>query len=318
MSSLSYLHDQHKSSDIDAIFKQSSDAYAVERDTTLGGYQKYLEHIANDGKLSLFEGLEALGVDTDVSSGGYPALRVGDATLRTNLCLNTYSGINAVLRMSANKYNPEYLTPNAHLAWYDPRTRAPGVLTVWEDPIWVVYDWRNSAYLPSKTIVPTPEGKKNKTNDEKRYYFQSELHQQIKEYLTSKDFGTSFLIVMNHDAELTHYQTKVADRREKDLETVWLEMANDWKESSTKSKIVNGKPAPQSSVKLSEAREEFITKLNKLSTDYDVVYDSGTGNESTLLFEAGKPEAKAKFLNGVRQAGPNVEFLRYEKAPTKE
>jgi hypothetical protein len=314
MAKLSFKQNQtHSSNSIDDIFARAEDSFNVERNTVLGDYQKYLKHLEDDSGISLIQGLEDLGIEQVTTDNDYPALRVGPAEWRTNLCRNPKSGINAAVRLAAKKY--QRLEPNAHLSWFDPRTYAPGVLTSFENGRWTVYDWKNGLYQPSKSIVP--QTGKTKTEGNRRYYFQSELHEQIKQYLIGQTFETSFLIVLYNDDLVSHYQRKIVDRREFTLEETWQALANDAEESDTKRKIAGGGKTTPSSVPASEEHKEFAKKLARLTTDHNVTFDAGTGGVSTMLFEASDPDKKADFLNGILTAKNKVKFLGYEKAPAK-
>jgi hypothetical protein len=287
--------------------------YAQEKDAILTGYQEYLAHIEDAADKTLLQGLQALGVEETTSRNGHPSLRVGDPNDRVSLAKNTLSAINAILAMAADKYR--VLDPNYHLAWFDPRVDAEGILTVWSADAgrWIVFDWKNGMYMPSRKIVPQGSGTR-RTEGNSRYYFQSEKHQAIRDYLISKDLGTSYLVVMNFEEQLTHHQTVIRDRKEMVLTEVWEKIAQDWKDSNVKRQLTGNGNNRTNSVPVSEDREEFIGKLTRFSTDYYVTFtSSATSEPQTILFPASDPAKKQAFIKNVRNASPSVVFTGFEK-----
>jgi hypothetical protein len=319
MAKFSFLFNQEEETLEDTLDLQFQEKKAG----ILAGAEAFEKHVAEAKNMSLYDGLLALGANIEaVSSGGFPSILVGDETAKPSLALNTGSAINAVLAMAAQKYS--LLKPFMHDAWFDPRYNAEAVRTVWseKDGRWIVFNWsRKGDFYPSNWVVPAPSGTawKDMNKGQRHYSNQWKKHQAISEYLLSKEYDTPWLIVMNRESELTHFQKVIRDRLEMPLTEVWEAINNDWNDANVRNQLTSSKPTRgTSSVKPSEERQEFASKLAKLRTDHMVSYVNGlTGTTSTVLFPASDPDRKAISLEKILGAAPEVQYTGLSKVETK-
>lgn len=310
--------------DVEQSFEDKLDnKFEEKKAAILAGGRAFEQHKAQAANKSLYDGLLELGADIEaVSPKGYPAILVGDPDIKPSLALNTFSAINAILAMAAQKY--QVLTPYRQDAWFDPRYNAEGVRTVWSDRKnrWVIFNWdRKGSFVMSNSIVPAPWGTKwnDMSRGEQRYKNQSQKAQAISEYLLSKEYETPFLVVMNRENELTHFQEKIRDRLEMPLPEVWEEINKDWENARVKGLLTSTKPSTSApSVKPSEARMEFVSKLAKLRTDHMVEYTNQlTGTTATVLFPASDADRKGIALEKILTTPAHIEYKGYSKVETK-
>lgn len=321
-----YLFDQGAGQTQD-LRSSAADSWKQEKKGTIAEYKRYKAHITKDSERTLLEGLEELGMHETNSARGYKALFIGtdeefkryqnyleDPTsekARTSLAENTKAAINAILSVASRKY--QILDVNYHLSWFDPRTDAPGVVTVWDasQKTWVVYDWENGAYTPSTRIVPRTG--KTATNGNNQYKYQAAKHEAIRDWLVAKELKTNFLAVMTFEDQASHYQEKIRDRNECDLGEVWALINQDWNDAAIKKQLISGSTQPKA-VKVSEEREAFLAELAELDENHVVYFTSAnSSNEMTILFPADDPVAKADALKRFRNTNKTVVYDRFEK-----
>lgn len=321
-----YLFENTPGAETQSLRGMANTIAKAEAKTVFAGEKQYLAHIQKVQEKTLFEGLEALRLKEITSTGGYPAFRIGEGP--QTLARNTISAINAVLSVAAAKY--KILDVGYHESWHNPKTRSDGIITAWDGDQWVVYDWENGKELKSKVIVPGQPGIAW-TNGNRRYHYQSQKHQAIKDFLLTVKYETSWLVVMNNENELAHFQRVIRDRlemplydpRDDDPELVkanngeafgvWGAISKDWSRASTRNSLTRGRGSGNS-VEPSAERQSFVAELAKLDTDATIFYRDHTSTvEQPLFFKASDPVRKAKSMNLILAASPSVEYVRYEK-----
>jgi hypothetical protein len=303
--------------------EQAQEGWKRTKSTTLKEFRAFEKHKAKVADLTLVQGQKDIGARETESINGYTSIFIGsdeeyekykayiaDPTKekpKVSLAENVKATVNAMLGVAAQKY--KILDVNYHQVWFDPRTDAPAVLTLWDDKQlrWVVFDWKNGAFTPSKRVVPHVSGTRTDGNDQ--YFFQSNKHEAIRDWLASKDLGTSYLAVMTFDDQLAHYQRKIRDRIELPLTEVWELINQDNNEGSLKRSLTRGSTRTKA-VDVSPEREEFLAELAEVNDDVLVVFTSpNTNRETTILFPASDSVAKDAALKRLRNANLSVQYI---------
>lgn len=255
---------------------------------------------AEAAEVSLAERIAELGITEGTSKGGWPQISVG--TGKTMLARSTVSAINAILSIAADKY--EILDWHFHRAWFDPTTDAEGVVSAYVDGEWKFFDWKNGSLQPSKAM------------SKERWINQVRKHEEIDRLLQAKEYGNSFVVVLNRAEEQAHYQERIKDRLESSLADVWEMISADASVASLKRNLLrsNGNGSG-TSVEMSDERKAFVEKLSKLRVPHNITIKTPQSPSGVVIrYDPTDATAKASFLNRVKNSAPNVEFVSYEKA----
>jgi hypothetical protein len=297
------------------VVAQAKAAFSEVKKASLKAKRAYDAHIEKAKNTTLFEALTAMGINDETKSrGGYPAVTVGDPEKKVQTAPIGKSAINALLAIGSGKYKE--LEPYVHTAYFDPLRDAPGVRMVYSPTLdqWVCYDWsrKDGDFVASDSI-------RKGGREENHYNAKVNKHDAITEYLIAKEFETPWQIVLWSEDLVNHYQEKVHSRKELTLPEVWDLIAADWNDAETAQQISGGGTTKKRAIPVSNDRKEFVEKLAKCSDDQVVTYTtSASTKEQTLLFPASDDKRKAQFLQGVLNARPGTEFIRFERAPEVE
>ena len=306
--SFQYLHKSNKNTPVSDLRAVVAAQFADQSQEINSKTADFLAHKENAADVTLMSALEEYGFEETTSTNGFPSVKVGEGS--TSLSRNTIPAINAVLSIVSDKY--EILDPNYHQARHDPRIDADGVLTMLIDGEWVVFDYVDGDYRPSRSIVPADAGVpfEKWTRGNERYSNQMRKHVEINRFLKAKAFGTSFLIVLNREEELALYQERIKDRLEMSLPEVWEATVQDYKAAKVKSHFRRGSTAPTTRA-VSEQAQAAVDKLNKVKTPYDVHISSGAGR-FTILFDPSEDNADS-IIRRIQSSDSSVTF-EIEKA----
>ena len=200
-------------------------AQVSERDENLAEmlseYDKHLESLETKG---FAEALEEFGMIEELSTNNYPQIRIGEGL--TVLARNSRAAINALVSLAAGKYQEldEEIREAVHVAWFDPRRDAEGIASVKVNGEWTFFDGMNGDTVPSKM-------------SDNRRRFQSAKHEEINRLMRCEKNKTAYVIVLNRQEELDHFQERVKGRLELSIPELYEALANDAQAAKTVRKL---------------------------------------------------------------------------------
>jgi hypothetical protein len=264
-------------------------------------YAKFSETL---GKMTLAETWNKLGIHEGTSPNGWPMLSVGEGP--TLLCRNTISGINALADLAKYKV----LSLHHHLANFNPVVDC--------DNIKVDYDvntaqysfmhWRNFSYVPSAMSRPDFRNWQLKRN-----YVQK--HTALDQFLRSqsKKFGpVTFMVVMNREAELAHYQENVRPYLEKPFNEFLEAERVRWSTANLNRSFTFNNNTSKSSAALTDDRTCILQALTEATTKNVkvkfLVHHPSYNQPLEEEFDPQNERLAQSQINGVMNAAPYVTF----------
>ena len=254
--------------------------------------EEYDNRLNEAGELSLAECLSEMGLVEETSTNGWPQVSLGDGEKAT-LCRNSFSGINAIVKMATGKY--KVLDWRYHEAWFDPRRDAQGVISVFDGTKWRFFDWVNGAIKPAAKMGTA------------RWKAQVRLHEEIDRIINTVEFGGKYAVVLNRSDEQEHYNEKVTKRLELSVPELWDALLQDAKEGAVKRSLSVGNGSGDAPV--NEKRTAFAEMVGQLDTPHNIKAKTSMG-EVTIYYN---PEKKEAALRRILRAAPGVEFIGVEK-----
>lgn len=188
-------------------------------DEKLAAFQAF-EKKANE--TSLAQIMAELGIKETTSKGGWPSLQIGPDDGITSLAQATIPALNALRDL----WKYDVLEIGHHRTRHNPLAPRPDVEMRMEGGRWVWYSYINGRYERSKLInmlgnPPSPadpewlvEARKNSNLVGKRSAMIAK-HDAIDQLLLAKHYGAKFLVVLNRQEELEHYQRWLKGLQEK-------------------------------------------------------------------------------------------------------
>jgi hypothetical protein len=198
----------------------------------------------------------------------------------------------------------EVLEWNRHIAWFDPRFDAQAVLSEFVNGEWRFSDWRNGAFVPSKSVRkprPTIEFK-DLYNGERQYLNQVKKHFSIDAFLQAEMFNVPFQIVLNLGEERDHYQTRIKACLEMTLPEIWEQEVGFAETAKLKSTFAG--TLPKQERQAVENHTAFCTQLAQLTKQATIVARTPMGR----LEIAFDPINAAKVIEKVQASSPAIEY----------
>lgn len=168
---------------------------------------------------SLAQIMAELGIKETTSKGGWPSLQIGPDDGITSLAQATIPALNALRDL----WKYDVLEVGHHRTRHNPLAPRPDVEMRMEHGKWVWYSYINGRYERSKLInsdlTPNsndPEWLKNaKVRASEKRSAMIAKHDAIDQLLLAKHYGAKFLVVLNRQEELEHYQRWLKGLQEK-------------------------------------------------------------------------------------------------------
>jgi len=263
--------------------------------------EEYAKFTENWGKLTLAETWAKLGIAEGKSPNGWPMLSVGKGP--TLLCRNTISGLNALADLAKYKV----LKLHHHLANFNPLVDCNNIEADYDEnsASWSFKHWRNFSFVPSAMSRPDYRNWQTKRN-----YVQK--HEALDQFLRSqsKKYGpVTFMVVMNRENELAHYQENIRPYVEKPfIEFLEAEKVR-WATSNLERSINYNRSRGESSAALTDDR---VCVLQALAAAQDVVkflvIHPSYNKPLEETFDPKNERLAASQIAGIKNAAPYVKF----------
>lgn len=182
----------------------------------------YLAFEKKSKETPLAQIMAEIGIKEATSVGGWPSLQIGPDDGITSLAQNAISAMNALRDL----WKYDVLEIGHHRTRHNPIVPRPDVEMRMEGGRWIWYSYINGRYERSKLInmlgnPPSPtdpewlvQARKDSDLMNKRSAMIAK-HDSIDQILLSKHYGAKFLVVLNRQEELEHYQKWLKGLQEK-------------------------------------------------------------------------------------------------------